>query len=372
MNQSMILSVLMLVLGGCAQFKELSSALDQPVKKVDVFRVKWSKNLDPIYNAGNLPIGTASALIHEDILYAGTMGGKMTAYDLESGRVVWSVNEEQPISSKASLHGDYIVYGTKLGRVFSRHYLTGKLNYSIDLGASIESSPVIYSGRMFIHMRNHKIVALDAATGKILWGYKRSIPYATTLQRVSEVLPYKNRVIVGFADGHVGAISLEEGVIVWEQKITNNFKFIDVDSKPVLFNNKIVACSANGDLSFLNPDNGIVERTLKVTVAHSPVIIKNTLYAGTSNGEIVSIDAEGNLLQSKKVSQASITSLVPWQGNLVASTMDGKILNVSFDSFDVVATFELGSQMSTIFGELQQSSGHLAVYSSRNRLYLFK
>ena len=145
---------------------------------------------------------------------------------------------------------------------------------------------------MFIHMRNHKIVALDAATGKILWGYKRSIPYTTTLQRVSQVLPYKNKVIVGFADGHVGAISIEEGIVSWEQKITSNFKFVDVDVNPVLFNDKVVVCSANGNLTFLNPDNGIVERTLNVTLGHTPLIINDVLYAGTASGKIVSVDKE--------------------------------------------------------------------------------
>lgn len=369
---SMMLFITLFFLSSCAQLKKIDIPLEKPQKTVDVFRVKWSKNLDPIHDAGNLPIGTASPLIHEDILYAGSMSGAMSAFDLESGRLIWSENEEQPISSKASLFGEHIIYGTKLGRVFSRHYLTGKLNYSIDLGSSIESAPVIYAGRMFIHMRNHKIIALDAATGKILWGYQRSIPYTTTLQRVSQVLPYNNRVVVGFADGHVGAISIEEGVVVWEQKITNNFKFIDVDVNPVLFNNRVVVCSANGDLTFLNPENGVVEKTLNVTLGHTPVILDDTLYGGTTNGEIISVDMDGNLINSKKVAISGITSLVPWQASLVASTMNGKILSIDRKGFEVQDTFELGSDLSTVFGELQQAAGHLAVYSSRNRLYLFK
>jgi outer membrane protein assembly factor BamB len=355
----------------CAQVQKYIP-LDKIPKQENIFQMNWSKNLDPVHDAGNLPIGTASPLIHEDMVYMGNLSGEMNVYDLETGRLVWSENEAQPINAQVAIHGDSVIYGSKMGRVFSRHYLTGKLNYSIDLGASIESAPVVYAGRMFIHLRNHKIVALDAATGKILWGYKRSIPYSTTLQRVSRALPYKNKIVVGFADGHVGAISIEEGVVVWEQKITNKHKFVDVDVDPIFFNGKIVAGSANGSLSFINPENGIVERTVNITIGHTPVRYKNMLYVGSVFGELAAVDKDGNVKNLQKVASDGITSLIPWKGRMVAATMNGKLLALNLKSFELDDRFELGSDLSSVFGHLQQSAGYLAVYSSRNRLYLFR
>lgn len=356
---------------GCAQVKKMVP-LEKTEFKKDFFSVKWSKNLDPIHNAGNLPIGTASPLIEEDILFIGSLSGVMNAYDLESGRIIWQENEKQPINSKATKFNDSIIYGSKLGRVFSRHYLTGKLNYAIDLGSSIESEPVIYSGRMFFHLRNHRIVSMDAKTGKIIWSYKRSVPYTTTLQRVSKVLPYDNHVIVGFADGYVGAISISEGVIVWEQKITSKHKFIDVDVVPVLFGENLVIGSANGDLSFLNPQNGILNRSYDFTLAAAPYKLKDTLYVGSIFGEIMSIASDGSIIEKKKVASDGITSITYWHGKVIASTMDGKILSLNADDLSIIDKYELGSDYSTVFGSLEQSSNYLAVYSSRNRLYLFQ
>src|SRR5690606_9929908 len=115
------------------------------------------------------------------------------------------------------------------GRVFARHYLTGQLKYAVDLGASVETEGAVYKGRILFQLRNHQIFALDALTGKILWGHKRSVPFMTTLQRASTPAFVDNKVIVGMADGVVVALSLDDGSLLWERKIGTAAKFVDVD-----------------------------------------------------------------------------------------------------------------------------------------------
>ena len=84
------------------------------------------------------------------------------------------------------------------GRLYSRNSISSKINYSIDLGSPIESAPLISDGKMYVHLRDHKIVALDAQTGKVFWTYQRSIPFKITLQRVSRPVSYGESIIVGF------------------------------------------------------------------------------------------------------------------------------------------------------------------------------
>ena len=224
-----VLSLFIFLSVACAQLKKIEKEIEPREYDSKALRLSWTKNLDPTHSTGNLPIGMNSPFVSDDILYIGDLSGVMHAYDLHSGRVVWEKVENHPFNSMANRFNTSILYGSKNGRFFSRHYLTGELNYSIDLGAPIESQPVISNGRAIIHLRNHTIVTLDAETGKVFWRYKRSIPYTTTLQKVSKVLPIKNRLIVGFADGNVAALSLEEGAVIWEQKISTGVKFVDVD-----------------------------------------------------------------------------------------------------------------------------------------------
>ena len=175
----------LIFLVSCSYLNVKQIPFKAPERKQTVFNLKWVKNLDPYYKSGNLPIGTSSPFIFEDIVYMGSLAGEMTAYDLKDGSIIWQVKDNGPIQSQVNKSGDIIYYGSQFGRLYARHYLTGKLIYSIDLASPIESQPDFYKGRLVLHLRNHSVIVLDASTGKIFWRYQRSIPYVTTLQRVS-------------------------------------------------------------------------------------------------------------------------------------------------------------------------------------------
>jgi outer membrane protein assembly factor BamB len=337
-----------------------------------VFNLKWAKNLDPNYEAGNLPIGLTSPLIHDDILYQGNLDGRMVAYNVADGRVVWETDEKQPLSSTPQIHQELLIYGSQMGRVFARHYLTGKLTYSIDLKAPVESAPTFFKGRMFFHLRNHQLVVLDALTGKIIWTYKRAVPYTTTLQGVSRPLPYKNNIIVGFADGYVGSLSIDDGQLKWEERITTATKFVDVDINPVLFNNKLYIASFAGDLKVLDPTNGTLLRSLGVTAGHTPVVYAGNMYVPTLFGEVIVLDGQSNIQKRVRVSEDSLVSIGQWKNRIVVSTSTGKVIAVDTKTSRVSGSFNLGNQYSTVFGDLEAMGEYLAVYSSRNRLYLFQ
>jgi outer membrane protein assembly factor BamB len=368
-------SLLILNLVACSSLKNMQesiSKLDAPKRDVSAFHMAWNKNLDPTHNSGNLPIGTSSPFIYQDLLFMGDLSGMMRAYDIENGKVIWEMQETEALNAKASNYKDQIIYGSISGRLYSRHFLTGKLKYAIDLGAPIESEPVLSDGRLYIHLRNHKIMSLDAETGKIIWGYKRSVPFVTTLHRSSKVLPLGDKLIVGFADGNIVALSKPEGIVVWEQKISDGVKFVDVDAAPLYFNDYIIAGSANDKLRFIDPSNGIIKRTINLVIGHQPLVFQDDLIVGTIYGEIYRIDGEGKIIAKTKLSNNGISSIAKWRDGFVVATMGSDLFFVNQASFKSVENFKLGHDQSAIFGFLQQKSDYLATYSSRNRLYVFK
>lgn len=373
---SFIAFLVSLNLTGCASLESISKKkivhFDKPLKESRIFNLSWIKNLDPIYNTGNLPIGTSTPLISDDIVYMGDLSGTMNAYDLSNGETIWKHNEKSPIQAEATRVGDQVLYGTQSGRLFSRHYLTGKLLYSTDLGAPVESAPVFHQGRAVIHLRNHTLISLDASSGKVLWRYRRAVPFTTTLQRVSKVLPYDNSLVVGFADGYIASLSIEEGVVNWEQKISTGVKFVDVDVRPIYFKGLIVAGSAAGPMRFINPKNGVILRTSKIFQAHRPLIAEDNLIVGSVFGEVSRIDQYGKVILTKKISKDGISDVKRWRKGLLVTTMGEHVYYLNEKTFDIEAQFNLGSAQSAVFGSAVVKDGYLALYSSRNRLYIFK
>lgn len=364
----------LLLLNSCAFFKRhQDSFIPKAVKpEQKVFKVQWSRNLDPAYDTGNLPIGLSSAFIYSNLLFIGDLRGNMTAHNLEDGREVWVKNDKDELGAIAGLYKDHLIYGSYNGRVFARHYLTGEMKASVDLGSPIESTPIIHKDRIVYHIRNHQIYCLDAATLKILWSYRRSVPFTTTLQRVSDALAIENKLIVGFADGDLVALSLEDGNVLWERKLATGAKFIDVDATPVLFNDKLYVGSVAGALSIVNPDSGVIERTLDFSISRSPLVVDKELFIGTTLGDVAVMDSSGDITRQVKLTKTGISSMLEWKGQLVVSTLSGEVFYLNKKTLEIIERFDMGSRLSSVLGVLNVQGDYLALFSSRNRLYVFR
>ncbi len=369
-NKCALVLLCLILVTSCSSLKDYA-----PTKVVDAkshLTPAWIKDLDPKYDSGNLPIGLQSPLINEGIVYAGHNAGFMQAYELDNGRVIWSEYDGSTYHAGAVAYKDQVIYGTVQGRVISRHGILGTIKYSVDLGASVETRGVIYNGRIFFQLRNHQVFCLDVETGKIVWAYKRSVPYLTTIQRTSQPVVYKDKVLVGFADGTFAALSMDEGVLLFETKLSTASKFVDVDNPAFIYDDRVYISPVGGNLNLIDPNTGKVLRTSDFSVSRAPLLRDNQLIFGTPNGELILTDKNLNVLNTVKISEGMITSMVVYKSFYAISTTNGEIKLVDQKSLQVTDTYKLGHAYSAVFGEMQTTGDNLAVLSSRNRLFLFK
>lgn len=369
-----IFCVLILTVSSCSSFKSKLKEFKPTgvAEHRQALKAGWIKNLDPDYNSGNLPIGLQSPLIHDGIVYAGNNNGFMQAYEVGNGRLVWSGDDGSAFHAGAVSYNDQVIYGTVEGRVISRHAVLGTIKYSIDLGSSVETRGVVSNGKIFFQLRNHQVFSLDVETGKILWGYKRAVPYLTTLQRASRPIIYQDKLLVGFADGTLAAISVEEGVLLYDVKLSNAAKFMDVDNVPFILNDKLYIAPAAGNVSQLDPKTGRVLRTSLFSATREPIVQGENLLFGNADGEIIVSDKNLTELNRYQAVEGSITNIVEYKNHYAISTATKHIYLVTKDNFKMVERFDLGHAYSAVFGEMVSTGDELAVISSRNRLYLFK
>ena len=334
-------------------------------------QIAWIKNQDPFYESGNLPIALNSPLIHEDMVFVGRNNGEFDAMELKNGRMVWRVPQEGQFHGGPQIIDDLVLYGTTDGRAVARQWATGELRYEVDLGATVESPATIFEGRALFHLRNHKIVCMDARTGKILWAYQRSVPYLNTLQGVSRPHVYGKRVFVGMADGNIVALSLNDGTALWERKLTTAAKFVDVDVEPFILNDSVVIGAQSGQIHVLNPNSGQIQRTFDYALSHAPLQDEGVVLAPTMDGQIVMFDSAWKELGKVKLSDTALSSLKIWKGYVVVSDVKGKLYLLSRDLKHVLLTHQFGHAYSAVFGEMEVKGDYLLVLSSRNRLYAF-
>ncbi len=366
--KSFVLIALLIIVSACSHLKKL----DKPEQNSNFFKMAWAKNLDPEYVSGNLPIGLGAPRIYDEIVYQGTLSGQMMAMDLETGRLLWTSDEKVALGAPVARFGESVAYGSETGRLFVRHYLTGEMKYAIDLSSPIESAPVFVQGRLIIYLRGHQIVNLDAETGKVLWSYKRAVPVTTTLQRTTKPLILDQKVIVGFADGFIGALSLQEGSLLWETKIIDHAKFVDIDLNPLLAGSMIVSGSPSGTLMGVNPQTGAVAINFGISVMSHPYLKGQQLLVGTNDGEVILLSLSGEKLKTITISKQPVSAVTWWKDHIVAASFDGKIRAIDPLTMEVVDSFAMGYSYSSVFSDLVTTDDYLTLYTSRNHLYVFR
>jgi alcohol dehydrogenase (cytochrome c) len=84
-----------------------------------------------------------------------------------------------------------------------------------------ESTPIVHDGVLFIHGYGDSVQALDAATGDLLWQYSRRLPtgLAPTMKRGIAI--YGSRLYVPTSDGHMLALDVKTGRVIWDQAVAD-------------------------------------------------------------------------------------------------------------------------------------------------------
>jgi alcohol dehydrogenase (cytochrome c) len=109
---------------------------------------------------------------------------------------------------------------------------------------TVESTPLIHDGVMYVQSGNDVIQALDAATGDLLWSYTRNVSAADL--RLGKVRAKRNMAIygttifAGTSDAHMLAINAISGLLLWDQQIADSQQGWNLTAGPLVVKGKVI------------------------------------------------------------------------------------------------------------------------------------
>ena len=113
----------------------------------------------------------------------------------------------------------------------------------VDVAERAEASPLVTNGRMFVVTANGQILALDPATGSMLWTFKPDVSFGGKRGiGIGDGL-----LFAGLRDSSVIAISQETGRIVWTYQHGPEVPSQGMSSAPAYGNGVVVAVVSLGD-----------------------------------------------------------------------------------------------------------------------------
>ena len=120
---------------------------------------------------------------------------------------------------------------------------------STGVNSGHEAPPIVNNGMMFVSTPYSQVMALDAATGELLWRYKRKLPEGfSALHNTSRgVALYGDKVFLPALDAVLVALDAKTGKVAWEAKVADWKNGYYMTMAPLVVKGKVLVGVAGGE-----------------------------------------------------------------------------------------------------------------------------
>lgn len=257
-------------------------------------------------------------------VFTASREGFVYAYEQASGDALWEVDlrEENTeggfFSSKktALLAGgptvgiNKVFIGSENGHIFALDADTGNLSWRASVKGEVISAPALDAGALVVNTTSGIVKAFNATNGEELWSIEQDVP-SLTLRGVSSPSISAGGVVIGASDGSLSVFILENGQQGWTTEVgeatgsTELERVIDIDSQPLIYGDKVYSISARGHLVAVELRNGRVLWKRQYSSYRNLSVSGNTLFLTDVKGHVYAVDRNNGL---ERWSQLALTN----------------------------------------------------------------
>jgi outer membrane protein assembly factor BamB len=194
------------------------------------FHVVWSRGLGHLIEF--------PAVVSDGFAYIGNAQATIHAISMRTGKFAWvhQTAAAPRMASSPAVYGNEVVYHTMSGWVYVLDRTNGRLEWSWDAGAAIESSPVVVNGIDYFGDAGGEMYALDLRTHRIRW--RRYLGAKIT----SSAAIADGRLFIGDYDGRLWALRPTTGSTRWVGRVNGK-----IYGTPAVASGRVFVPSSDGD-----------------------------------------------------------------------------------------------------------------------------
>lgn len=229
----------------------------------------------------------ASPVVTEDQIFASSMDGTLYALNL-NGALQWKFETKAGLWVSAVANGDMVYQYSMDKKLYALKQSDGTLVWEADMGAASVTMPVLSEDASTLYVNNfsNKVIAVNAATGKILW----ETPTSDTVW--SQPFLVEEALYLGDNTGNVYSLDAGSGKINWTVTLTGA-----VVSGGVKMPGGLVFASESGEVVMLSAAGTKVwTRTITGELYSNLVVVEDRVIVPVMKGDqtLVCFDNNGN------------------------------------------------------------------------------
>jgi outer membrane protein assembly factor BamB len=220
------------------------------------------------------------SMFHHDLNHS----GYSTSLAPNTNNVLWTYTTSDSIESSPAVANGKLYVGSYDSKFYCLNATTGTWIWRYTTGDLIRSSPAVANGKVYVGSNDDKLYCLNAETGIEIWN-------RTAIGNIGRSSPAvaNGKVYIGFFQ-QLTCLNADTGAYIWNYTTYPYTTF----SSPALANGKIYfGCSGNKTYC-LNAETGIQiwNYTTNGPVLSSPVIADGKVYVGSDDHRIYCLNAE--------------------------------------------------------------------------------
>ena len=276
----------------------------------------------------------------DSVVYAADRKGTVKALNADDGKEVWSVNlaekdgwfSRKPalLSGGLTVAGGHVYVGSEKAQVYALDAGDGAVVWKTTAAGEVLSRPTVSDGLVLVHTSNGQLQALDENSGVVKWTVNLDMP-ALSLRGESAPAVAYGAAIVGGDNGRVSAVLMQQGQMIWQQRIsqatgsTEIDRLSDVDTTPVIVNGVVYALAYNGNLTALDLRSGQIMWKRELGSVNDFIVDGDRIYIVDQNDRLLALTTDGGvtLWTQSDLLHRLLTSPVLYNGSLVVGDAEG-------------------------------------------------
>ncbi|WP_343711750.1 outer membrane protein assembly factor BamB [Kosakonia radicincitans] len=316
--------------------------------------------------------------------YAADRHGVVKAVSIEDGHEIWSVNLAEKdgwfstraalLSGGVTVSGGHVYVGTEKAQVYALNTSDGSKAWQAKVAGEALSRPVVSDGLVLIHTSNGQLQALNESDGAVKWTVNLDMP-ALSLRGESAPTTAFGAAIVGGDNGRVSAVLMQQGQMIWQQRIsqangpTEIDRLSDVDTTPVVVDNVVYALAYNGNLTALDLRSGQIMWKRELGSVSDFVVDGNRIYIIDQNDRVLALTTDGGvtLWTQSDLLHRNLTAPALYNGYIVTGDSEGYVHWINVEDGRFVAQQKVDS--SGFLTEPVVAGGKLLIQAKDGTLY---
>jgi outer membrane protein assembly factor BamB len=325
LNRHLIIALLPLALAACGSDKaKIEPARLADFKPAAKIEVRW--NVD-VGDAGQSVLFPA---VTREAVFAANAEGELYRLDRNTGKQVWRIDNGFNITGGVGAGEGMVLVGGEKGELAAYDDESGKLQWQVRVSSDVLSAPRVADGVVVVRTGNQRITGLSAKDGSRLWLYERATPTLIVRSHAGVVIQ-NGLVYAGFAAGKLAAISLKNGVVVWESSVsqprgnTELERISDITSLPVVDEAQVCAVAFQGRLACFDAVQGGALWTRDVGSDKGLALSGRILYLTDTDSNVLALDKSSgaSLWKNDQLLLRSATAVYPLGDYLLLGDFEG-------------------------------------------------